>query len=144
MRPASITMFDRLFIGSLVLGLLNTALSYGSVMEQLKADPAVAEMGMATPGFLIGAAAFGYGISLLLWFFISKKASNVAKWILTVLTVLGALMIPLSITATPLVETIITLVLTALQLAAVWFLFRPDAKVWFEHGTKGVDPATFE
>lgn len=144
MRPASITLFDRLFLGAIVIGILNTALSFESVMAQLKADPAVAELGMATPGFLIGSAALGYAISLLLWFFISRKASNIAKWILTVLTVIGALMIPFSIATTPLVESLIVVTINALQLVAIWCLFRPDAKAWFAHGPKGMDPAAFE
>ncbi|WP_296717666.1 hypothetical protein [Erythrobacter sp.] len=144
MRPASITMFDRLFLGGLALGLVNTAIAYNSTMEQLQADPAVAELGLATPGFFIGSAAFGYGISLLLWFLISRKANNVAKWILTVLTVIGALMVPLSLGELDLFASIVTVIATVLQVAAVWMLFRPDAKSWFEHGPGGMDPATFE
>lgn len=144
MQPASITMFDRLFLGGLALGLINAALSYSSTMELLEADPAVAEMGMATPGFFIASTAFGYAISLLLWFLISRKANNVAKWILTVLTVIGALMIPLSLGELDLFASIVTVIATVLQVAAVWMLFRPDAKSWFEHGPGGMDPATFE
>lgn len=70
MRPASIIRFDQLFLGSIALGIGNTILSYNSTMAELEADPAVAELGMATPGFLIGASAFGFAISLLLWYFI--------------------------------------------------------------------------
>lgn len=144
MRPASITMFDRLFLGALALGLVNAAISYSSTVELLEADPAVAEMGMAIPGFFIATTALGYAISLLLWFLISRKATNIAKWILTVLTVIGALMIPLSLGELELVENIITVIVTLMQVAAVWMLFRPDAKSWFEHGPGGMDPATFE
>jgi hypothetical protein len=144
MRPASITMFDRLFLGAIVLGILNTVVSYDETMAQLKADPAVVEMGMATPGFLFGTAAFGFAISLLLWFLISRKAATVAKWILTVFTVIGTLMIPFSLGELGLIAMILTLLVTAMQIAAIWMLFRPDAKLWFEHGPKGMDPSTFE
>ena len=113
-------------------------------IERLEADPAVTEMGMATAGFMFGALGVSVAISLLLWFLISRKAITVAKWILTVFTVIGALMIPFSLEAMGLVSIIFALVITAMQLAAIWMLFRPDAKVWFEHGPKGMDPGTFE
>ena len=144
MRPASITMFDRLYLGATALGIINTVVSYDETMAQLEADPAVAQMGMATAGFMFGALGVSVAISLLLWFLISRKAITVAKWILTVLTVIGTLMIPLSLSEMGLVPMIFTLVITVMQLAAVWMLFRPDAKVWFEHGPKGMDPSTFE
>lgn len=144
MRPASITMFDRLFLGSLGLGLVNVVLSYDTTIGQLEANPAVAEMGLAGPGFVIATMAFGYGISLLLWFLTARKAVNVAKWVLVVLTVIGTLGTPLALVDVPLPQAIITVVLTVMQLAALWFLFRPDAKAWFAHGPKGMDPATFE
>jgi hypothetical protein len=144
MRPQSITMFDRLFLGSLGLGLVNAALNYDSTIGQLEADPAVAELGMAGPGFVIAILAFSFGLSLLLWFLISRMAVNVAKWVLVVLTVIGLFGIPLALVDVPLPQAIITVVVTVTQLAALWFLFRPDAKAWFEHGPKGMDSSTFE
>lgn len=144
MRPQSITRFDQLFLGSMALGLVNVALSYNSVMAQLKADPAVADLGMASPGFVIAASAFGFGISLLLWYFISRRASTAAKWVLVVLTVIGLLSLPMSLADVPLSQAIVTGVVTLVQVAALWFLFRPDAKAWFEHGPGGMDPAAFD
>ncbi|AUX69142.1 hypothetical protein CHX26_06190 [Porphyrobacter sp. HT-58-2] len=144
MRPASIIRFDQLFLGSIALGIGNTILNYNSTMAELEADPAVAELGMATPGFLIGASAFGFAISLLLWYFISRRASTVAKWIMVVLTVIGLVGIPLALVGAPLMQSIITLVITGMQIASLWFLFRPDAKAWFEHGPRGMDPSTFD
>lgn len=144
MRPASITMFDRLYLGSLVLGLINFALSYDNTMAQLKADPVVADVGMASPGILWGGLALGMAISLLLWFLISRKASNVARWILVVFTVIGVISLPLSLGQLPLLQLVTTLVVTGVQAAAVYFLFRPDAKPWFQHGPKGMDPNVFD
>lgn len=144
MRPASITKFDQLYLGAMALGIANTVLNYDNTMAQLEADPAVAAAGMAGSGFMLGAAAFGFAISLLLWFFISRRASNIAKWILLVLTLIGTLMMPLGLAAVPLVQAVIAVVITVMQIAALWFLFRPDAKAWFEHGPRGMDPAAFE
>lgn len=144
MRPASITMFDRLFLGATALGIVNTVVSYDETMAQLKADPAVVEMGMATAGIMFGALGISVAISLLLWFLISRKAVTVAKWILTVFTVIGTLMIPFSLGDMGPIPMIFTLVITVMQLAAIWMLFRPDAKLWFELGPKGMYPSTFE
>lgn len=144
MRPASITKFDQLYLGAMALGIANTVLNYDNTMAQLEADPAVAAAGMAGPGFMLAATAFGFAISLLLWFFISRRASNIAKWILLVLTLIGTLMMPLGLAAVPLVQAVIAVAITVMQIAALWFLFRPDAKAWFEHGPGGMDPAAFE
>jgi hypothetical protein len=144
MRPASITIFDRLFLGSLVLGLVNAFLSYDATIAQLEADPAVADIGLAGPGFVIATMGFGFGISLLLWFLISRKAVGVAKWVLVVLTVIGLLGMPMALAGAPLLQAATSLGLTVMQLAAIWFLFRPDAKAWFAHGPGGMDPATFD
>lgn len=144
MRPHSIIMFDRFYLGSLVLGLVNFFITYEDTMAQLEADPASAQLGLAGPGFLWGTIAFSMAISLLLWFLISRKANNVARWILVVLAVIGVLGLPFSLGELPLMQLIATLVVTAVNLLAVYFLFRPDAKAWFEHGPKGMDPNVFE
>lgn len=144
MRPASIIRFDQIFLGSLALGVVNTLLSYDATIAQIDADPAMAEVGMTGPGFLIGSIVIGFGTSLLLWFFISRRASTVAKWILVVLTLIGMLSVPLALFDVPFVQAAITVVTAVMQLAALWFLFRPDANAWFEHGPIGMDPSTFD
>jgi asparagine N-glycosylation enzyme membrane subunit Stt3 len=144
MRPHSITMFDRFYLGSLALGTVNFFIGYDTTMAQLNADPGSAELGMAGPGFLWGTFAIGMAISLLLWFLISRKANNVARWILVVLAVIGVIGLPFSLTQLPPLQLVASLVVTAINLLAVYFLFRPDAKAWFEHGPKGMDPDVFE
>ncbi|MBO9725775.1 MAG: hypothetical protein J7530_15465 [Novosphingobium sp.] len=129
MRPNSIVQFDRFYLGSLVLAVINSALS----MQDTLSDPRIASSGLGL-GFLVGAQVFSFALILLLWFFISRNASNVAKWILTVLTVAGVLMtIPTlpALAGRGLLGTGAVVVITALQIVAVVFLFRPDAKAWF-------------
>lgn len=128
MRPHSITMFDKLFLGSLALGVVNSLLSYGQMRDVIAADPMLAGSGT---GFIIGSIVFSLGLSLLLWYFISRRASNVAKWILVVFTVLGLLFLPSSLGMFGTLSTVLTLAVTALQIAALVFLFRPDAKAFF-------------
>lgn len=78
--------------------------------------------------------AIGVVIALLLWFFIARRGSNVAKWILVVFTVfaIGSLVLGFTTGAVILdAGGIVRLVAVALQTAAVAFLFRPDAAAWF-------------
>ena len=134
MRPASIQTFEKFFLASLAIGLVNAALSYNDNMKMLAADPATAEMASAT-SFMLPVLVFSVGIPLLLWFLIARKASNVAKWVLVVLTALGLLMmIPTLVTLAGInmVSTVLTVAVNALQIYAIVQLFKPDAKAWLE------------
>lgn len=141
MRPASITMFDRLYLGALALGIVNFILNYDVAVAQVEAAPGLSAIG-ATP-FLIGSLIIGNAINLLLWFFIARRASTVAKWILVILTGVGLLGL-FSLTQMGASQAVLTLLIVGLQVAAVYFLFRPDAKAWFKHGPGGMDPNVFE
>lgn len=133
MRPHSIGMFDKLYLGALAASVVNTLLSFRQTQEMLAADPATAGVGS---GLLIGATAFSIAISLLLWYFISRRASNVAKWILVVFTVIGLLFLPASVGLLDTLPLILTLAITALQLAALYYLFQPDAKAYLAGDTR--------
>jgi len=141
MRPQSIKMFDYLLLGSLALGVVSFVFSFGDTMEVLRSDPAVAQTGLGA-GFAIGIFAFSTGITLLLWFLISRMRSKIAKWILIAFTVLGIIMLPGSLAQMPSVAMIASVVITVMQVAAIYFLFRPDAKDWLDR--KEVDSTTFE
>lgn len=144
MHPQSIAIFDRLFLGALALALLNSVLFYKTILAELNTDPAMAESGLGMV-FLVAMMTFSFGISLLLWFFISRKASKISKWILVIFTLLGAAMLPATLPNTDMLEAALTLVITALQLAAIFFLFRSDARAWFDsRGGKHMDPSVFE
>ena len=138
MRPQSIKAFDMLFLGSLVLGLVNFFFAYDTTMAELEGT------GMGAT-FMFATLAVGYGINLLLWYFVSRKGSNVARWIFVVLTAIGLVMVPFSLADIPMGQMVLTLIVTVMQIAAIYFLFQPDAKLFFENGGKGsVDPSTFE
>ncbi len=109
----------------------------------LARNPQTAGLG---DSFLAVTLAFGFAVSLLLWFLIARRASNIAKWILTALTALGLLWLPGTLAnarAMGALELLLVLVITVLQLVAIWFLFRPDARAWLE-GKAPVDPQAFD
>lgn len=146
MRPPSIVKFDQLYLAIIVIGVIGFAVNWESAMTQIKANPGLSQLGWSGAGVLIGMYAFSITISLLIWYFISRRASNIARWILVVLTVYGLISLPFSLflVALPLASLIIAIVSAALQAAMVWFLFRPDAAAWFKHGRRGMDTDVFD
>lgn len=132
MRPQSIINFDRCYLGVIALNVLNTFLSWSQTKER------IATAGLP-PGTATGGLAFGLivgvGISLLLWYFIAKKGSVVAKWILTVLFVLGLIAVLVAAAGNTFptgLPGIVSIVVLVLQAVSVYLLFRPDSKRWFD------------
>ena len=142
MRPQSILMFERLFLASLAGSLLGFVLTYDEVMGTLANDPALREIGLGS-GFILGVTAGGYALYLLLWYLIAYRASNVAKWILVVLTVIGVLAMVPSLAGPWGAMQLLSLAVCALEVAAVVYLFRADAVAWLK-GEAPPDPAAFD
>lgn len=145
MRPASILMFERLFLASVALSVIGFLVSYEAAMEQLAGEPAVVDMGFGVE-LVVGLMVLMTAIYLLLWFLIAHKASTVAKWILIVFTVLGlaAFAVTLAVATVPWdLATMLNLAVYALDIAALVFLFRDDARAWFRREWS-TDPAAFE
>lgn len=137
-RPASIVLFEKLYILVIVIGVIAVALSWSSLNAAAAAQPGVSPS--VGSGILIGALIFGFLIPLLLLYFIARRASNIAKWIFVVLTAfsLYSFIAGLSNPVMPKgLLMIVNLVSLALTLYCAWLLFRPDAKAWLE--SKGAD-----
>ena len=142
-RPRSILMFERLFLASILLGFVIVPSGWETARAELRAAPELpgavelASMGMP---FMIGIFVVTTIINVLLWYFIARRASVVAKWILIAFNVLAivALVTQAALGLVPgdLVVAIDLLVL-ALNVAAIWYLFRPDARLWFAGEWKG-------
>lgn len=130
MRPQSIVNFERAVLAGLALGLVNTALTWNQI------NATAADAGMGT-GFLVSIQAVTIVVTLLLLWFIARKASPVAKWIYVVITVLGLIGGLFSV-STLLEGGVVSVAIVAVQyllsIASLWFLFRPDATAWFNDG----------
>ena len=141
MRPQSILMFERLFLTSLVVSAVSFVLGF----SQLTQDPTVQSAGLGT-GFILGVAAASYGLYLLCWYLIAHKALNWAKWVVVVLVAISLVSLPgaLSSLARALdLQVLLNLAVLALEVVAVGYLFRADAKAWLS-GKTPVDPTVFE
>ena len=146
MRPKSIIIFERLLWLSLVLTYAAEAASFETTMATMELDPVTGTPVMSA-GFLLAIDAIGLAVFLLLWFFIARRASNVCKWILIVLTAIGIIALPFVMAeyfAAGTLVGIVSLSAAALSTVYVSFLFRPDARQWFESkGARPVDPNVF-
>lgn len=123
--------FDLFYLTSLAVSAGGFFLGYQDTVDQMNAELAGTGVSLGG-GVLIGGLAFSLGISLLLWFFISKKRAVVAKWILIAFFALGLLSLPTLIAQGFSIGNIVSLISYVLSAVAVWMLFQPDAKAWFE------------
>jgi uncharacterized membrane protein YeiB len=143
-RPKSIQRFDIFYLAALALGLVNTALSWNTTMATMQAEASTAAI--ATP-VMLGSLVIGFGISLLLWFFTSRKRSTIAKWILVVFFVLGVLSLLFTLMNGQFpggLPGVLSVVATVLQAAAIFMLFQPDAVAWFKGVSTGPAETPFE
>ena len=141
MRPQSIVLFERLFLASLAVDAIFTAVTYDESVRALAADPQMQQLGLGG-GFVIGLVVARLAFYLLLWFLIARKAVNAAKWILVVCAAIGvATMLPVLTHASYGTATLASLAAELLELAAIVFLFRADATAWLKGG-HAADPAT--
>ena len=143
-KPDSIILFDRLFLVSVALGVLNFIFAWSDMSAKIARAPEFAATGFGT-GFVIATFAIGMIINLTIWYFISARANKIAKWILTAFFAIGLLSM-LSNLNNPLgprgISLGVAFVITLIQGAAIYMLFRPDSIEWFNRKPP-VDPDTF-
>ncbi len=137
MRPISIVKFERCYLASIAVGLLNSIVTLPVMLRTPQVAQAAAMLG---PNFFYGSVLFGIIITLLLWYFAARRASVVAKWIITVFFAFGVLSILRNLVAGfPTASSgVLGVVGIVLQGVAVYLLFRPDAVAWF----RGADDVT--
>ena len=73
MRPRSIILFERLYLGSFVLGVVNAIQLWNARLASLRAQ------GVADSWPLAAMTLLGWVISLALLYIVARKGSSVAK-----------------------------------------------------------------
>ncbi|WP_380878668.1 hypothetical protein ACFB49_18020 [Sphingomonas sp. DBB INV C78] len=126
MRPQSIILFERIALATIALGIVAAVLSWQRTVGMVE------KMGHG-PGLVIGIQAVSVAFMLLLVYFITRRASEIAKWIFVVLVVLGAVNMVMTLSSVLAAGPagMIAPAQLILQLIATWMLFRPDAGAWF-------------
>lgn len=135
-KPPSIVRFEQFYWASVILGLLNTALNWNTSRATLAANQLLANATWFLPLMQI----IGLAIAVLLWVFIVRRPSIVAKWVQVVFAAVGAFgvlsaLFLVGVGRAPLsLQLAIGLIGNILYVAAAVMLFKPDAKVWFGEG----------
>lgn len=124
--PRPIRWFERLALLSLAVGIPGSALSFRQT---------VAASG-ASPAFVVTAQTAVFATLLLIVLAISRRGSNIARWLYVLLLVSGiAMMMPrLGALYYSGAAGLIQIAQIFLQLASAYFLFAPGAPAWFARG----------
>lgn len=127
MRPVSMIRFEQLYLLSLAIGLVTAMFGW----EQSMATAQASGLGV---GVVIAIQALTLALMLMLILFISKRGSVVAKWILIALFVAGLAVMAVNSRALFRggLMTIVQVGQILLQLAAMYFLFTPESRRWFD------------
>ncbi|WP_379548535.1 hypothetical protein ACFCW2_05035 [Qipengyuania sp. DSG2-2] len=131
MKPDSIRKFDILYWASVLVGIGGALLVWDESVALVNAEMAasgIEDMGAAA---MIGSLAFSLLISGVLWMLISVMRVEVVKWVLAIFLAWGAISLVMQMAVTPLTSMITGIASTVFSLAALYFLFQPDAKEWF-------------
>ncbi|MEP2749851.1 MAG: hypothetical protein ABJP02_17170 [Parasphingorhabdus sp.] len=78
---------------------------------------------------------FPFLINLWLWQKIARKASNIGKWLLIIMYVIGVIWSLATVDNYRTLGLTILFAVLALKTGAIYMLFRPDAKQWFGGNT---------
>ncbi len=146
MRPQSIIRFEQAYLASVLVGLVNLALSWKTKLMTMERDPRFGgnpQMVEIGGWMMVGMAALGVLISLLLWYFAARRGSEIAKWCLVVLLLVSLVGVASAVTQFAAVGALgagLTLLAFALNAYAVWMLFQPDAKAWMRGGAVAAPP----
>jgi hypothetical protein len=132
-KPITIRIFDQVFPATLAIQMVLFWLVMEDLTRLLDQNPAVSGSGL-TAVFIYGQVFFSLLGWLLLWHFISRRGSNVARWILTVMIVqssLATLYDPSVIMTKTGPHIAVYAVNFVLTLAANLCLFLPASNEWF-------------
>ena len=130
-RPKSIQLFELFYLGSVLVGAVNTAMTWAETSTSTEAAQVKQMLGQ---WFLPLSTVFLYTLWLLLWYFTARLRSNLARWVVVVFYVLALVGFVLTLGAgatpagLPFALSAVSLILTTI---AVIFLFRRDAVAWF-------------
>ena len=124
MRPQAIVYFERINLGTLVLGVLQSWLSWDRLVQMITSTGGSVATILITQGF-------SFALIIALTLFISRRRSKVAMWILVVFFVLGLPGLVLLIQQGLLLGSgAITALQTLGQFVALILLFTKPARRW--------------
>lgn len=131
MRPKSIQLFERLYLASIVLTLIATALGWDALMRGATI-PGAEGAASAVAGIAIGVVVL---VQLIIWYFVARGGSVIAKWAAVVFLLLNLWGIDATaqLAMNGSLPSVLTIAARIVELVAIVMLFRADAKPWFAY-----------
>jgi hypothetical protein len=131
-RPRSIVHFEWAYWLAMVLAYASAALTWDQTVAQIDLQSGHAGRGTL---YMIWSIAFWTPVNVLAWFFAAHRRSVGAKWLIVGMAVtnlfdIGGWAIMGQIG--PDAASVLSVAFLIPSLAAVWLLFRPESKRWFE------------
>jgi hypothetical protein len=119
MRPESIVWFERLYLGSLLIGLVQAVVEWEDSIREVP------------PAVVLAIDAFVFGLGITLTLLVSRKRSNVAKWVNVLLFALYLPLLLYAVVTEPSnVWTPVGFVETSMQATGLGLLFTASARAW--------------
>jgi hypothetical protein len=132
--PRSIVWFERLYLGSLFLGVIQAALEWTTLSGELEFSSDMFGSGAESiVSFVLLAlvVVIVAGLSFCLWYYIVRKPRTLAKWVFVILSGFDVVVTPFFIMEVPPLDMLLTIAITIMDASAIFLLFRPDAIQWF-------------
>jgi NAD/NADP transhydrogenase beta subunit len=140
MRPQSIVKFERMYLLAWVLAQIVTFLTWNALWSAVQRDISARGTG---PG-VIAAAIVGAILPLVVLYFVTRRGSLVAKWIILVLIAAGAIGLLVALLRqqmVPNLASVLTVAAVLIRVAAARHLFTPEARLWFKEKVASPAPA---
>ena len=131
-RPNSIKYFEWLWLGSILIGIIVSAISYQHMLSEIQNE--FGELGSLFEILVPIGTAIGVGLTLLFVLLTSRRQNKVAKWFLVIMFGLGlAFSIPELNTrfGYSVFVGILSSIQIALQCVGIYFLFTSGSRAWF-------------
>lgn len=143
MRPDSIKKFDLFYLGAITIEFVTNILDRDSI-ALLVANRFPSEQG--SNGLVAGSSdtmaivliTLVAAVQLVLWYLVSRARIGLARFVIVALVAINLLGLPAIFAALPAVASLLTLFVLALQLIAVFYVFRAESTIWLK-GKRVVD-----
>ena len=136
MRPSPIVHFERLLFGALAIDLVNNLVHWSALGERVSTSGAV-----ASPLLLLMMSLASPLVGLGFWYFVVRRRSSVAKWLLTAVVVIGAAALAVKLAQTDGADVnallLVACLAELLKLVAVSRLHTRGGSAWFG-GQEGI------
>lgn len=130
MRPQSIVKFERMYLFAWVISVIVTVLTWSALWSVMQRDMSARGAGAG----VIVAAIVGAILPLVVLYFVTRRPSIVAKWIMLALIaagVVGLVVALLRQQMVPNIASVLTVAAVLIRVAAARHLFTPEARAWF-------------